>query len=271
MSIGCRIGPRIGPRMGVRIGRPPGGTSMAGVAQDATSSKFLPATAGQWTTTLAAAGIASGNPSALFLCQEAAGNLADSIGAFTMTAGGTAAAYQQTVAGWSAKCVRAADAATTRFSNADVALPDAGVGSVLMLGIFDMPTANPAIVRSMLEYGTSATRAAVEITTGGKLRGRSTPNTADGTANPFSAVRPLVLKSDFPNSVVKAYSDQEVLAPTFSGTMAGKLLDLFAVNGGQAAATSGCFYLAVFMSAAAQLSDAQVRTLLHTLAWTVAW
>jgi hypothetical protein len=246
------------------------GASMAGVTQDATSLKFVPANATEWTTTMAAAGIGSGNPSALYLYQEASGNLADSIGSFTLTAAGSPS-YQQAVTGWTRKKISLTDGLTGNFSSTSASLPDIGSGSLLTIAYCDMPTAGGAALRNFIEYGTNATRCALEWTTGAKIEGRSAGNFLNGTSNPTSAVRPLVLKCDRTNSVVTAYSDQEKVTPTFGGTMAGQRLDFFAVPTGQASAGCGFLYAATFFNAAAVLTDAQVKTLLTVLGWTIAW
>ena len=71
------------------------------VTQDATSGKYIPQTAAEWTTLLAGSGIP--NPSLLWRCQETSGTLADSIGSFTGTIPSGAPTYANAVPGWSSK------------------------------------------------------------------------------------------------------------------------------------------------------------------------
>src|ERR1044072_8995183 len=81
--------------------------SMSGVSRDATSGKYVPASADEWTQTRAAAGILSGNPSSLWLCQTN-GSVDDAIGAVTLSESGVVS-YQQSVTGWAGQGVRDAD------------------------------------------------------------------------------------------------------------------------------------------------------------------
>lgn len=239
---------------------------MAGVARDGTSSIYCPATAGQWTTTLAAASIASGGPSALHLMQDAAGGPADAIGTFTMTVAGAGRTYQQAVTGWTRLSITHIDNATSNMMNTDALLPDIGTNSCLML-LYGKLDSTPAAQRTMIGMGTTNLSGRMTATPTVNLTNGVT--SATGAGNPSSAVRPYVLKMDRTNSLQTLYTDQEKISPAFNGTPTGKRIWLGGVGSGGGPISH--LYLATFFNAAAELSDAQVKTLLQTLGFTIAW
>lgn len=235
---------------------------------DATSGKGVPASSAEWTAVMSAAGIASGGPSALHLCQEAAGNLADPVGGLTLTAAGTAATYQQAVAGWARKAVLMADAATTVFSTTDAALPDLASASMMTIAYVSFPAANPATIRGIVQLGANGTRAAAEFAATGILSATCGANTTTAAGDIKNAVRPVVTRYNFTASEMDAMTDVAKASPAWSAG-SGKRLGIG--TGARAAGALGYMYLATFFGAAAQLSDAQVKTLLETLGWAIPW
>jgi hypothetical protein len=241
------------------------GASLSGVAQDATSLKRLPATAAQWTSTMQVAGIFSGNPSALWLCQEAAGNLADSIGAFTLTAGAVPA-YQQVVAGWTAKSVNTTDTTANQgFSSVSASLPNAATTSQAVLAYVAV-SATPIAARGLMLMGTGPVE--VQFTTTPVYRNQDVGNGANGTGAPSTTVHPLLIKLDARLSVCTLYTDQEKITPTFAANSGQKV----ALGGFSSAAASAAYlYGAMFVNAAAEFTDANVRSLFTALGWAVGW
>lgn len=242
---------------------------LAGVTRDAASGKYFPASGSEWNTVFAAAGLGVTFAGNIWLCQEASGNLADSSGAgLTLVAAGTPS-YQQAVTGYTRlKVSNPTDGAGARFTATGT---DIATNSNALFGVFDMPTANPAGARSMLELGTVGTRAALEINNTPLLIGRSGANTATDATDFKNAVRPLVLDVNRTGNSVLALSDQAKLTPTFDGTMAGTLIDLWSVATGNQAAICGTLYLTRFTGTAAELTAAQWKTLLQTLGWSIPW
>lgn len=239
---------------------------MTGVARDATSLKYVPASANQWASTIAAAGVESKIPSFLWLAQEAAADLADSIDSATLTAAGTPG-YQQTVSGWSRKACTWADGASTRFANL-AQVPDPNTNSVAMLG-YVFTTNVPAATRQVFQIG-SSTAVEARVTTGGKYRMH---NQGNGTGSDFtaaydSAVHPLWLVYNRAASTVKLYSDTEFASATY-GIISGAFVG-YGFSDLQAP-TGGFLYGACWQGAAAEFSDAEVRAVLQTLGWTVNW
>jgi len=236
---------------------------MAGVTRDATSGEYYPANNSEWTITMAAAGISSGNPSNCHQCQESSGNLADSIASLTLTAAGSPT-YAAAVSGRTRKKVaNGTDGSNNRFTatGADIATT-----SQLWMGMFDMPTANPAAARTLMAFGTNATRAAAEVLTSGLLRDRSVGTTQDGS-DLKSAVRPLALQLNRAASVVRARTNQDSLSVALDGTSAGTALTLWGIAGANLSPICGTLYLARFVGAAAELTTTQITTLLTTLRW----
>lgn len=238
------------------------------VSKDATSGIRVPASATEWTNLMTAAGLATGNPSLLWLSQEASGNLADTIGAFTGTAAG--AAYAQTVSGWTRKGVLLTGAATVQ--NAAAGLPAIDSASMLVLSYALFP-ATVTTTRSVVTLGTTfGAQAAANFNTGPKITAQVDPNASNGAATTFSAVHPLVVQVDRVHTAALVCTEQEKLAPALTSTPSGKAI----VLGGDNVQTwfSGQethMYTAAFFNAAAALTQAQVKTLLQTLGWTVAW
>jgi hypothetical protein len=262
-------GLRSGLSSGFGSGQPLGaGDPMAGVTRDSASGKYFPATAGEWNTVFSVAGVGVTFAGNIWLCQEASGNLADVLGAVALSAVGSPS-YQQAVSGYTRLAVRnTTDNSTNRFTGTG---SDIATNSNLHFWVMDMPTANPAAVRNVLDIGTSATRAALEIQATGVMRGRSVGNTANGAADAKSAVRPVMLQVDRTNSLVRALSDQDKMSPTFDGTMAGTAINIWSLATVFNSPVSGLLYGCRLTGAAAEMTDAQKKTVLQTLGWSIAW
>jgi hypothetical protein len=210
-----------------------GAFTMSGVTRDATSNVYSPASAAEWTTTRSVAGITSGNPFSMWLLQEASGALADSIGTAPLTNSG-GMAYQQAVTGWTRVSMLASDlnGAYSLANAADTALPDLSAESSLVLGYL-------------------------------KITG------APGSGNVTTAVRPWVLRYDRAASTIALFTDLEKVSIAFANS--GSTKRIFYGAGFQNAPGFQILYGAHWKGAAAELSDASVRSLLQALGWTVAW
>ncbi|HEY1554783.1 MAG TPA: hypothetical protein VGF94_08115 [Kofleriaceae bacterium] len=267
--IGARIGKRIGAVVGKRIGvgadELGGGSSnpLAGVTRDAASGIYCPANATEWAAVLAVAAIASGGPSNLYLMQDASGALADAIGSAPMTAAGTAS-YQQTKSGWSRFAITSADASTVKFST--TALPDPATSSCLVIGYMFFPSI-PASTRNPIVVGT-VTSSSMRITATSKVLAVSSGNQVTSASTYMDgAVRALAFRYNVTAGSLVVFTDSEKLSPTFVAA-SGQLLDLFSSG---TAGAEGWLYAAVFTGSAAELSDAQLKTLEHTLGFSPTW
>lgn len=238
---------------------------MAAVTQDASSGKYVPSTAGEWTSTMAAAGITSGNPFSGWLLQEASGSPADFLGAATLTNAGTMA-YQGAVPGWTRVSMwNNIDGGAYRITNTvDTALPDLTAESSLVL-IYATITSAPAADRGVILTGDIR----AEVTSANMPKLTHGATSATGSANLTDAVRPWVLQYNRAASTCELFTDLEKLSIAFAASGATKRI--FFGDGFQPAAVWKILYGVHFKGAAAELTDAQIRTLLQTLNWTVAW
>ncbi len=244
-------------------------TPIAGVDRDASALKYLPSSSGQWTTFMTAAGLATGNPSNLWMCTEpSATNLADSIGAVTLTANNSPTG-QNTVSGWTKKAVGTTDGAAMSYQAA------AGVNlattSGLLLG-YVAATATPAAERPLIGIGAGTDHRYAAVTTTPRIKAAALGGgTATGTAAPGTTVHPIAVAVNRAATTYKVYTDQEIITVAWTNPGAGGSLVGAGDTPGVGAAPMFLLYLTLFASTAAELSDAQVRTLLTTLGWSCAW
>lgn len=280
--IGIRVGMAVGMRAAGAIGidanevSPPVASSMASVTRDATSGIYCPATAGEWSTTLAVAGITTGNPSAWWLMQEAAGNLADSSGnGLALTASGTLL-YQQAVTGWSRKAIQTTLGFAGIMQSAAAGLPDIATQSCLLLGYVTVLPPTVATDRTLMQMGVNFSSAAsAQLVLGApnrRMRYALDPNVATGADDPSTAMRPYAIKVDRTGGTGALYTDAEKLAPALTPTPAGKTV-LYGGDNNQTDFPDTCqhAYGAAFFLGAAEISDAKMRSLYQTLGWTVLW
>lgn len=244
---------------------------MAGVTRDAASGIYTPASAAEWDIVLAVAGVTSGGPSTLWLFQEASGNPADSIGAFTLTAT-AGASYQQAVTGWTRKAITFVDASSGGLSTTSASLPDIATVSMLTLAYIKFPGAAPVGTRNVIAQGVNATRASMDMINTPRLRGRCAANSTDGAASPTDGgVHPVVVAINRTGGSMFACDDREKLVPTFSASAAGKGLYFNAVPGAATSVAGGELYGTTFFAGAAEWTLTQAKAVLQTLGWSIAW
>lgn len=266
------IGPVFGPKsLQIGIGDPSGVNPLSTVAQDATSLIYVPANASQWSTLLNVAGVGTGGPSSLWLCQEAAGNLADSIGAITLTAAGTGLGYQAAQTGWTRKGVSFTDGNTGHFTAAAGTGPNPATTSVLWIAFVDLTTA-PAGTRDIISAGgaAAASQVCAQLISTSKFRGKCLSNTSDGLANPITpGVIPVVIRYNRTAGTVAVYSDADKTLPTYGAGATDGAKGLGATQ--LTSAAMRIVYACVFSGAAAELSDAQIKTILQTMGFIISW
>jgi hypothetical protein len=266
--IGPRIGLKIGIRPGLAVGlgadplSPPdeGGLD---VTQDAASGLYVPIDAAEWDIVMAAAGIASGGPSSLWLLQEAASHPADSIGARTLTLNGSFS-YQQDVTGMTRKGIKPGENSASDYGV--IGSVNVAAESAILLGYIDSTNAtDPASHRALYSLS-DGTQSEGQITTGKVPRGVSGVNVAAGAT--AMGLTPFVVKLDRSRSELAVYTLNNKIKPTYTAPAASTAAFL----GGFANSSDTTHaYLALFLGAAAELSDAQIKTLLTTLGWSPTW
>ncbi len=234
---------------------------MAGVTQDAGSGKFCPADAGEWDITLAAAGVVSGGPSSLWLGQEASGDFNDAIGSNDLTAIGPPD-YQQTVGGWARKGWGYASESGVILGRT----ANSVTGSVLALCYFT--TGAPVSPRGIIfcRYYTLSVNSTPVL----ELARYPATEEGQGANNPTSTVRPLIVKIDVTAMTAKFYTDQEKVTNGAAWVPANSELDFGGTING-VPPNLKFLYNAQFLGSAAEISDADVKSILQTLGWTVAW
>lgn len=268
--IGLRTGARVGPHVGVAVGvgADPIGNSdpLSGVARDATSGWYLPATIAQFDAIALAAGSA-GSPFAIGLCQESSGNLA-TVGGFTFTASGAGATYQQTFTGFSTKGIATADAGTIVFTNTDAGLPNIASESLAIMSVSRFNSA-PGTFRDIHGMGT-ATKQRAFIKNGPEMQvfAGASGSTLTGV-DPTGQALIVINQIDITNSVERLITNLEVLSPTFAATPTGKSIELFGGANASSDATHVRFWL--FRGAAAERSTAQWKAIMQTIGATVAF
>ena len=232
------------------------------VTRDATSGIYLPSSSTEWTDFRSYFSLSAPAPDSLWLLQEASGNPADSIGAFTLTANGTVT-YQQTLSGYTRKGVGTTDNVNSRFGNQDVSLPTGGAASQTVLFIANVPSA-PAGNRSLYDGQTGCT---IRINSTPRAVAISGANTATGTVSPVGTTRPYVYRENFTAGTSTVMTDQEKLSPTH-GTISGRNLRL----GSTASTASAVFgYACAWYNANAEISDADIKALLQAMGFSISW
>ena len=244
---------------------------MAGVAQDATRLVYLPATDAQWTQARAVAGDSAGNPSAIWLFQEASGSAADVLGNFNLTKSGTFA-YQQAVADMATKGIMTTAGVAGAMISTSASLPDIATTSCALLMYVAMP-ASVAGTRALGQLGQPfGSTASAQLVPSKKLNYALDPNTATGGEDPTTVTRPIWITVDRTNNAGTLCSDLENLTATLTATPSSKEV---MVGGDNVMSffpdTCTYTYGALFVGAAAERTLAQRRALLTTLGWSIPW
>lgn len=265
--IGPRVGLVAGPRVGYATGLgedelTPTASGIAGVTRDSQSLVYSPASGAEWTSFMAAAGLATGNPRSAWLLQDAAGNPADVVDTCPLTA--TTVSYQQPVTGWSRLAMRFADASAGSVRNSSAQAPNPSLTSTLIGAWVDFG-ATPAATRDVMGVTSNAL---VQMLATGKLQ--VVGGAATQTANVMgTARRPVILRTNITAGTITLATDAEIVAGTFAAPASTTL-----VTFGRVAVLTppiGFMYAFQFTGTSAELTDAQLRTLLQTAGWAVAW
>ncbi len=269
--IGPRVGLRIGPRVGLRVGMLGDSTGIPGVTRDSGNLNYYPANASEWTSLLSFASLATGNPASTWPCQEASGNLLDAISTVHLTPQVAGHLYQQTVAGATRKGVRGVDGTSNQRWDNTTNAPNANSTSVGLLLFIAFPVAPGTISGICQPVGTTAD-GTLRWNTNGTLRLLSGGAAANLVSSVASRSTWVYFQHNRTAGTVKVFTDLEKFSGTYtlpaSGTNA-----LIGGSGGAAGPISAATYAyaAEFTGAAAEQSDAQVKTLLQTLGATIPW
>jgi len=165
------------------------------VTKDATSGKWLPQSTAEATSLYASSTVAIPTLTALILCQEASGDLADSTGnSHTLIANGGGATYQNAVSGWATKAVNFTVGGTGRFIDgtwADV--------SSTIFAIVNFPALTPS-QNSVITLGAIySSQVAIDLHNGSnplKVDLVTHGDTFTTSANATTGVHPIILTAN---------------------------------------------------------------------------
>lgn len=241
---------------------------------DSTSGIGVPADSAEWAKALAAAGISSGGPSHLYTCQgvSAATASRDDIGSVDLSQVGSSMLYDQPVAGWDRNAMTLPDGTIGNTGWQTAAIANLATTSVLLLLYVDI-TGSAAAEREIAGLGPGADHRSIALTAAAKIKATGLGGIASATASNTvpSGTFPVVLRNDRAAGTFRVYTPEEVLAPVYTNPTAGG--SLFIIGDPNVLGSAPCAYLyaVLFEGAAAEMSDANVRSLLKTLGWTVGW
>lgn len=226
-----------------------------------------PSDATQWDRVISACGLTGtvATPDALYLCQEGSGNLADSIGSFTLTAAGTGLSYGSNTAGWDRRGVQTSDNLGGAWANTAAGLPDLSTGDLTFCS-FALRVSSTA-ARSVIVAGTTTV---AYVGGAGVLRGASGANAQVGTTNDSNVVvvRPYgFLSQRSSGTLARAWSDDTLLSFSI-GAVTGKQIAIGAVGGVVNPSTNVVFYAWAWFSA---VSMTNVKAIHNMLNWNVTW
>lgn len=253
---------------GVDVPDAPPDTIVIKWAVDATSGKAVPANAVEWTEFLKAHGLANiAAPSGLWLLQENAGLLVDSIGTVVLSPFG-GPLYGQAVPGWSRQGVGTVDGSSSGFRTVgDGSMPDVAISSMTMLALVELPAPAPAASRSVMILGSSSPAAYVHVDLEATRRLSAATLAAQGTGtmDPGTAAAGIMVKHDVSASQQKVFTRKETFTKPF--TALGVSRGLFIGGGSGPAPTGRWLYLTAWYGTKAQISDADAAKLMTALGW----
>lgn len=237
---------------------------------DTLSKKVVPSNLAEWRSLLTYHAIdLTYTPSYLHLCQEASGNLADSIGTLTLTAFGSPA-YNQAVPGWSRLGVKGdALTASQRFAISTAAAPDPSTTSIARLALV-YANGYTSTVREVLSNGSNSDVSVQALDTGGgpRYRYREGSNIVQsGVAH--EGVSPVMLVVDHANARARLATHVELLSPAYGAPASATNYTIGAISGTWADCT--VMYEAGWSGAAAEMPDTVLHALLSALNWEPAW
>lgn len=237
-------------------------TVNASWTMDATSGVGVPASAAEWTTVRAAAGL-SGSMDHLWLCQEASGNLLDSIGSFNLIPSGTLA-RQQAVTGWDRDGVDFDVGVSEYVSNSSPAV-NPSTSSVLWLGYIDFDGVGTTIYTLMV----SGAALTLEVMDDETLRFGIFNGLQSRSRVTYSGVHPVMVMADHTGSRLICVTDLESMSIRWETP--GSSDYLYVGGAVYAAPAMKWIYGAMGLDANAELSLAQMSALLTTLGWSPAF
>lgn len=266
--IGTRSGSSLsiyGPKVGSATDDEAASGGGPTATRDATSNRFTPLTATEWTN------IGLVAPTGLWLCQEASGNATDVIGGLVLTAAGTPIYQQAAPTGWSRGGWGFSQIASQRFAAAAAVGPNPSTTSIMFCAYVNIKA--EAGTRMIMGGGintTEMTSARVTITPRMQcltVNVASTGPAADPTA--VAGYQLIYVKYDRTNSASVVYTEQEKLVGTYAAGATDGQKGFGGVLGNSF--TGGICLAWMRTGASAEMSDAAVKAEMQTLGATIPW
>jgi hypothetical protein len=245
--------------------RPPG----QGIPRDPLSGYAVPLTQADWDRVFAAAGVTPKTVNQSWELQDRDGNPVPTIGSeLTASTGADAPSYLQPVTGWARAAVAFSRDGGQAFlsQTRTVAVgPDPTVESALMFSYARVE--KPASTRRiMVIAGGQHNAMLLSMIDNGRLRLRCGDDETIGTTvEAHGAVRPLFLQYDRTNGVARAYSDQEIIAGTYSPDVDNSTRGFGTSDNTGWSGIQATLLAAQFRGANAEWTEAEMRAVMNVL------
>ena len=236
--------------------------------RDPISGYAVPLTQADWDRVFAAAGVTPKTVNQSWELQDRNGDPVATIGlALTASTGADALSYGQPVMGWKRVAVGfSSDGGHAyMFQRRTIAVgPHPTVESALL---FSYASAElPASTRRIMVIAGGSTHAMLlGMTNTGHLRLVCDGPATIGTAAAHGVVRPLFLQYDRTNGVARAYSDQEIIAGTYSPGVTNSTRGFGTSNNTGSSGRQSTLLAAQFRGANAEWTEAEMRAVMHVL------
>lgn len=256
-------GIRSGLQSGLRSGLNPG-TEEPPADLDVIADVYVPSSDAQWVA------LGETAPDSGWMCSEGSGNLADYNAALTLTAT-TTPTYGQTTIYFTRPGVGLDDAAADRFIAGTGVGPDYTEAQLWLFYVsLRVEAAAARIIGGACRIASSTDNARLVLNPSAgvnRLSVNCDAVTINGTADHTVGGHVFAFKYDPDNSAVVGYSELEKVTGTFSAALVSGEKGI----GGNANADMVCHAAWLWRGVKAHKSDAQVKTLLQTLGWTIPW
>lgn len=231
------------------------------ITKDGPSSAiYTPLTSAEWTALSLPA------PSHLWLCQEASGNLAATIGTATLTANATPV-YQQSVTDWTRKAVGTADGTTSqRFQSTQAAL-DYSAGQSIAWLVYANFTAG-ASTRRLFATGAD-TNGIRLLNTGVPQSVHNNTATSGTTSHSGATVHPWLWYRNATTNASGLMTDLEHIVGTHDESAFASSSKGIGAAGTQTAATAR--YLLVAFWTGSDAETIAAKATLTALGWSPGW
>ncbi len=246
----------------------PDAPPITGVTRDATSNIYLPANSTEWTAFRTAKSLTTwANPSHVYTFQEASGNVLDTVGAINLGPANVPV-YNEAVTGWTRKGVRCRHATTDSLSG--TGFPNVNADSALVLTLVEIVSA-PTTTRNVTILGNSPTVGTRISTTPRLLVDVAGVTAGTGTSSPVG-VRLIIDRFNRTTQGRDKLTDQEKIIGSTGITQVGQGIIFGGFGtGAQLSAEVRFLYAATWYGADAERTDAEVKSLLQSMGYSIAW